>query len=68
MINKIEYEYFPLQVNPDFWIIYKVDTWHFKHPDKTYYIKRWGGEMHCDCPAGHKCKHLLMIQPKKDLF
>jgi hypothetical protein len=62
------YNYFPLQVSEDHWIVYKVDDWHYKYPDKIYHIKRWGGEIHCDCPAGHRCKHLSMIQPKKELF
>jgi hypothetical protein len=64
----IDYEYYPLKISEDHWIIYKVDTYHFKLPDKIYRINRWGGAMHCDCPAGEKCKHLKMIEPKKDLF
>jgi hypothetical protein len=67
-MKTIEYEYFPVKISEDHWIVYKVDTYHFKWPTKAYTIKRWGGAMHCDCPAGGKCKHLHMIEPKKDLF
>jgi hypothetical protein len=63
-----DYEYYPLQIGEDHWLIFKVDTHHNKLPTKTYEIKKWAGQLHCDCPAGGRCKHLQMIQPKKDLF
>jgi hypothetical protein len=64
----MDYEYYPLQLGEEHWVIYKVDTYHYKEPEKTYTIKKWGGELHCDCPAGRKCKHLDMIKPKRSLF
>jgi hypothetical protein len=63
-----EFDYYPQKIDEDHWIIYKVDLHHNKMPTKVYHINRWGGEMQCDCPAGGRCKHLAMIQPKKDLF
>lgn len=63
-----EFEYYPLKLDEDHWIIYKVDIHHNKNPKETYHINRWGGEMNCDCKAGGRCKHLDMILPKKELF
>jgi hypothetical protein len=68
MSVKEDYEYYPHQIDEDHWVIFKVNTYHYKEPEKVYVIKRWGGEMHCDCPAGGRCKHLQMILPKKELF
>jgi hypothetical protein len=65
---KEEFEYYPHKISEDHWLIFKVNTYHYKEPSEIYQIKKWGGEMHCDCKAGHGCKHLLMIQPKKELF
>jgi hypothetical protein len=65
----INYDYYPLKISEDHWIIYKVDDLHGKLPDKTYHIQPdWTGKLFCDCKASGRCKHLLMIQPKKELF
>ena len=64
-----EYQYYPHKINEDCWIIFKVHTFHYKEPDKIYVIKPdWTGNLYCDCKASGRCKHLSMIQPKKELF
>jgi hypothetical protein len=64
----VDYEYYPLQLGEDNWVIFKVDTHHYKLPDKAYHIRKYGGVLCCDCLATGKCKHLDLINPKKELF